>query len=289
MQVSTLRPGLLVSLKTTVSGNVSYQVTQLEAERVTATGEARARWETTKTVTDPQEHQRATEARAKARWTVARICATSAFGLLCPENRAAELEAAINEARRIVDEFNRTAAYTRLGVYVISGRIAADDVEAVRAINSEVTELLATMEKGVAELDAGAIREAANKARNLGSMLTKDAAERVQVAIDAARTAARKITKAGEGAAIQIDQYVIQQITAARTAFIDLSEIAEVQAPEAAARPVEFAPETDDDEPAAPKGWDKVEAGAPALDYDEPAPVINAAPASFGANLVLEF
>ena len=280
LKASTLRPGFLVSLNTTVSGNVKYSVQQLEAEYLTADGEARARWETEKRVKDPQEQKRATEARSKARWTVARVCATSAFGLLCPEDRAAELEAAIIEARKIAETFNVTANYTRIGVYVITGRVASDDVEAVRAINSEVQALLSAMEKGVQNLDATAIRDAANKARELGSMLSPDAQERMQVAIDAARSAARRIKKAGEGAALIIDTYAIGQITAARTAFIDLDDAREVAAPVVDGRAVDFTP--DESTSAEIKA-------AFALDFDEPAPTKSAAPTAYGAALQLEF
>ncbi len=42
----------------------------------------------------------------------------------------------------LADEFNATARLTRLYVNVIAGRIAPDDVEAVKAINSEVRDLL---------------------------------------------------------------------------------------------------------------------------------------------------
>ena len=46
MQTNTIRPGLLVSLKTTVRGNVSYQHTDIEPEHLTETGQQLAKWET---------------------------------------------------------------------------------------------------------------------------------------------------------------------------------------------------------------------------------------------------
>ena len=183
-------------------------------------------------------------------------------------------------AGEIAETFNVTANYTRIGVYVITGRVASDDVEAVRAINSEVQALLSAMEKGVQNLDATAIRDAANKARELGSMLSPDAQERMQVAIDAARSAARRIKKAGEGAALIIDTYAIGQITAARTAFIDLDDAREVAAPVVDGRAVDFTP--DESTSAEIKA-------AFALDFDEPAPTKSAAPTAYGAALQLEF
>lgn len=272
LQTSTIRPGLLVSLKTTLQGNVSYRTETLESENITADGAQRARWETERTVTDPKEHERATEKRSKIRHTVTRICANTAFGLLCPEDRAAELEAAVTEARAAAEAFNATASYSRISVYVITGRVAADDKEAVRAINSEVTNMLAEMERGVRNLDASAIRDAANRARSLGSMLTPAAAARVADAIEAARAAAKRIVKAGETAAVEVDRYALNKIANARTDFLDMDEAAEVAAPAAEARAVDLEPETEFEEGAR---WDRAaqEAEARGLDMDEAYPL----------------
>ena len=115
------------------------------------------------------------------------------------------LDAAIRDANRVVDEFNATASLTTLRLYCYVAEIAQDDVTAVQNINREVRDLLSDMAAGVEKLDAKVIRAAANKARELGGMLSPDAQVRVQFAIDAARAAANQIVKAGEAAAIEID------------------------------------------------------------------------------------
>jgi hypothetical protein len=243
MKTSTLRPGLLVSLKTSVTGNVAYKTFDLESEHLTPEGIKRARWETEKTVSDPEEHDRAIKVRSKARSLVTAICAQSDFGLLCPLERAGDLDSAFREARALADEFNDEARITRVQVFIIAGVVAQDDVEAVRAINSEVRGLLADMESGLQRLDVGAIREAANKARNLGSMLAPEAAERVQEAINAARSAARKIVKAAEEGAAEVDQATLRKLAEARTAFLDIDEGGEMVEPVAEARAIDLAPE----------------------------------------------
>lgn len=242
MQTSTLRPGLLVSLKTSIVGNVSYRTSDIEAARVDENGEQHSRWETEKTVIDPAEHERATKARGKARSAVSRVCANSAFGLLCPESEADKLEAAIAEARQIADEFNASAQVTRIAIYVIAGRVASDDVEAVRAINSEVKDLLDQMQRGVQDLEPSQIRDAANKARSVSQMLSKDAQDRVADAIEAARKAARQIVKAGEAAAIEVDQMALRKLAQARTAFLDLSEQTAVETPQVEVPTVDLEP-----------------------------------------------
>lgn len=252
LQSTTLRPGLLVSLKTSIHGNVDYAKTTLEPEHVTETGAERARWETVRTIADPAEHEAAEKVRGKVSSLVRGVCAKSAFGLLCPEADSWKLDDAITQAREAAAIFNRGAKLSRVSVYVITGRIAADDAEAVRAINSEMRDLLAAMENGVRSLDAEAIRDAANRARNLGAMLPAEVTERVQGAIDAARKAARIIVKSGEQAAGEIDAATLRNIAAARTAFLDLDDAGEVQATTETGRALDMEPETPASRAAAP-------------------------------------
>lgn len=245
MQTSTLRPGLLVSLKTSVAGNVQYHKVTVEADHVTETGERRARWETERTIADPDEHEKAIKLRSAARALVTRECSASAFGYLCPESASETLSAAVLAAHAMVDAFNATAAMSRVSLYVITGRVAADDVEAVRAINSEVRDLIAAMESGARNLDVKVIREAAGKAKSIGAMLSPDAQARVTVAVEAARDVARRIVKAGDQAAAEVDQRVLQTLAESRTAFLDLGDAGEIAAPAETARALDLAPAED--------------------------------------------
>ena len=244
LKASTLRPGLLVSVKTSIRGNVTYSTRDLDPDHIESDGSRQARWETERRIADPQEHEAAIKARSKARTLIGGVCAESAFGLLCPENQADSLDGAVAEARRIAEEFNANARLTRVYVNVIAGRIAPDDVEAVRAINSEVRDLLADMAEGVKNLNVKAIRDAANRARSLGAMLSTDARARVQAAIDAARRAASNIAKSGEQAAIEIDRRALEAITESRTAFLDMDEPSAIAAPPIAGRAIDFTPAT---------------------------------------------
>lgn len=244
---STLRPGLLVSLKTSLRGNVAYDKRVIEDEHQTAEGTQLARWETARTVTDAKEHEAGKTARGKAAGAIRRVCAQSAFGLLCPEADAEALDAAVAEARKIADEFNATAALSRISIYVITGRIAPDDVEAVKAINSEIADLLRNMEAGIKNCDVKAIREAASRAKEIGAMLPPDSEARVRIAIDTARDAAKKLVKAGETAATEVDVVAIRKIAEARTAFLDLDDAGEIGTPEADARALDLTPSARED------------------------------------------
>jgi len=225
---------------------VHYARVDLEPDHTTADGARVAKWETRRAIPDPNEFERATAARGKARSLVAAVCCPSSFGLLCPTAKEEELFEAISAAREVAEAHNTGAALTRIGVYVLVGRVASDDAEAARAIGSEIRELLDAMRACITAADPAGIREAANKARALGGMLSNDVAGQVSAAIVEARAAARaivqRVEKAGETAADVVAQCYTQKIDAARFAFLDLDEGAAVQSEAPAARGIDFEP-----------------------------------------------
>ena len=244
MKTSALKPGLLVSLKTSVRGGVDYQRQEIGQDHTTAEGERVAKWETTRTITDPAEYERAVQARGKARNTITTVCCDSSFGLLCPDTREQELQAAIEAARQLANDYNKTAAASRIEVYVLLGRVAQNDVEAARAISAEVRELLDDMKAGITSADPEIIRDAANKARQIGGMLTDETAAQVSAAVNEARKAARdivkRVEKAGEQAGKVVAELSIKSIEAARFAFLDMGDTAPVQHDAPAARSVDL-------------------------------------------------
>ncbi len=249
---TTLRPGLLVGLSTAIKGNVKYNKTET-VESMTDGGVLVAEWETERTTLDPKEHELAVKVRAKARSLVGSVCAATAFGFLCAEEDRADLDKAFAEAAKLCEEFNVSARVTRIKFYAVTGRIAPDDAGAVRAINSEIRGLIADMQDGIDKLDVEAVRNAAKRATQLGSMLNPDAQAKMQDAIKAARSIATQMVKAGEQVAIEIDAATINKLTSARTAFLDLDDATEVAAPEdTSGRALDLAPHEAVAEPAAP-------------------------------------
>jgi hypothetical protein len=228
MRVTLIRPGLLVSLKSTVRGGVSYQKRTLEADHTEGDGNTRvARWETTRQIEDAVEHEAAVTARRKARQAIIRICCQTSLGLLCPESDETELSDAIGEAQRIADEHNKEARFTRVDVFVLTGRIADNDEQAARAIGSEVRDLIAAMEAGVRAADPEAIRDAANRARAMAGMLSRDVQKKVSDAIAEVRAVAKEIVRrvetAGDVAAEVVDGLKLEALQSARFAVLDLT------------------------------------------------------------------
>src|SRR5262249_22550557 len=80
---------------------------------------------------------------------------------------------------------------------------------------------------GLERLDVEAVRAAAKRARDVGKMLTPQLQERIGDAIKIARATARKIAKAGETAAIEVDLDAVRRVADARAACLDLDAAAD--------------------------------------------------------------
>jgi hypothetical protein len=239
----TIKPGILVSLKSSVTGGVTYTRTTLDAPKlpesiaaepadVAANRRDVERWETTKIVEDAAEHKCAEDARKKATGEIRKLCIKSAFGLICPLAYEAELTAAIERARATATGFNETARYTHVSLHVLRGHIASSDEEAVKAIGGEVRGLIAQMDSAIGKLDPEAIRDAASKAQSVAAMLGDEqsavVSEAVKAARAAARTIAKRVTKDGEIAAVVLADIKRGAIEKARFAFLDLDDAAPV-------------------------------------------------------------
>jgi hypothetical protein len=226
-----MRPTLLVSLSTEVTGGVHYQRRDLD-ERCAKDGknamgspatckrlkghegkcdfsemttEEITKWETTKIVADKAEHERATKARNKARSLVTALTVWSNFGQLCPTEREAELNAAYAQARAVVDEFNAGSMHTTVGVYMMTAEIP-DNTQNIQSLSSDLVKMIDQMMGGVNSGDEEMIREAANKLTALTEVLGDEAKSVAARAIEDARSAARAIVKAKAEKATAIEK-----------------------------------------------------------------------------------
>jgi len=232
MTIRTLRPGILVVLKTGVEGGVSYEKEVLQSETLMADGAKEAEWKTKKRVDDAEEHDRAEKRRAEVRSLIEGACAKSDFGLLCPSEREQELGLRIAKAQILVDEFNKSARASQVVFRILRGRVEQDDALATKALAGEVAGLMRRMEEGIAKLDVKAIRRAASEARSVSQMLSNEAQATVVAAIvqarDAAREIASRVEKAGELAATVLQDVRTEQIKSVRLSMLDVERGTEV-------------------------------------------------------------
>ncbi len=245
MATMTLKPGLLVSLSARMAGGVEYARVDLE-KKTEDEGSKVEKWETTKVVADPLEFERATKTRGKARSIISSVCTKSAFGLLCPADKEAALDEAIKEARLLADAFNASASMSQISVFVLKGRIAETDQQAVAAIADELKGLLAEMREGIGAANVKAIREAASRAKQMGRMLNEATTKKLNAAVEEARNIAKEITRRlddpteAESVAAYVQEVKLINLSEQRFAFLDMEPM-EAAVPVAQdARPVEM-------------------------------------------------
>jgi hypothetical protein len=227
IQVTTLRPGLLVHINTSIKGNVSYLKTEGETI-MRDDGSEYTDWETERTIKDPKEQKLATEVRSKARNLVVGVCIPTEHGLLCPVDSREALDTAFDKARDLCAAFNATAKTTRLKFNALAGFIADDDVKAMKAINSEVRGLINEMKTGIENLDVERVRDAAGRTKKIANMMPAQLQQRIDGLVKDVRAQAKRLVEAGEQAATAVDAAVLNKLAGARTAFLDLEDAATV-------------------------------------------------------------
>lgn len=246
---TTIRPGYLVNIRTSIKGNVEY--TKSEETVRTEGGTEVSEWTTERLVKNAKEQAEAVEIRSKARQMVAGICIQTEFAMLCLASRRAELDEAFDRARALCVEFNRNSTYTRIKFVGVAGFIADNDETAIKAIRSEMTELLEEITAGIDGLDPERVKDAAARAKKIGNMLPDEMQVRLNDTLKDVRKVAKKMVEAGEQVAIEIDAEVLNKITFARTAFLDIDGGEALEAPEDdTGRAVDLHPAEDGVEPA---------------------------------------
>lgn len=223
----TLQPGYLVALSVRCDGGIKYTRVDLDADKKEGDTAAVERWETTKVVDNPEEHQRARKVQSKCGSIIRSVCTHTAFGLLCPEAKLKQLQEAITEAKSLADKHNSSEenTTTTIGVYVMLGKVAQTDQEAARAIASEMRALVDEMEAGIGAGNVDAARKAASEALKMGKMLDEATNKKVSAAVEEVRAAAKEMTRkimAGEDRAAVVAKIKLDAVKSARFAFLDM-------------------------------------------------------------------
>lgn len=173
-------------------------------------------------------NHKAVKVRGQAVNEIRAVCSLSSFGLLCPIEKEKELDEAIAKANEYIKVYNDGSVHSRVSIYILKGKISNTDVEAVRALSSEVSSLIAEMENGITRLNATDIRVAANRAKQIVGTLGDEQAALLNSAIAEARTAARafvkRIEKKGESAEVVLAEIRRNELEKARVTFLDYSE-----------------------------------------------------------------
>jgi len=258
MKTQLLRPGFMLALATTMTGGTAYELHESDTER--EGGMLKRRRDSTVTIYDVEEHDKAVEVRGAARYQITRLCVKTPFGLLCPEENEAAVDAGVILAKQMVADFNATSVHTKISLYTLKGKILGNDEANAAAIASEMRNLLSEMGRAIEKMDPKAIREAIAKANEVSSMLVEEQQEKVSGAIELARVAAREIAKTlkkkGDSAISVVTEYraELAALKEAGKAFLDFEEptVATTEMPAIQIMDLDLSDET---EPAPEQVW----------------------------------
>lgn len=219
-----LQPGYLVALKTRVQGGHHSEREEV-GTHVNADGSEVVEWNTKRTIQDPEEHKAAGQIRSAISNRIKAACVWTPFGLICPAGQVERLDQALAEAETMRNEFNGFAQTCKVVFGTIRGEIAESSTEAVAAVQSEVSALLADMQAAMTLGDIGSIRDLAGRAKQMARLLEgkTNATDALGRAIAAARKVAREIVKrvekGGEDLAAVLTEAALAPIATARFAF----------------------------------------------------------------------
>lgn len=221
-----IRPGILVTLSTSIEGGIQYERIDLKAERADD-GALIEEWETQKTTEDPEEYEEAVKVRQKVRSLVKSCCVWTPFGMICPHDEVANLDRAFREAAERVEAFNADAQTCRVVYRSLRGEIAEDQVESIQSIREHVGALVSEMQSALRDGDVASIRDCASQATQMGRLLEQDSDARgllgraVKAARSAAREIVRKVEKQGDSLVSVLNEANLSAVSQARFVFLE--------------------------------------------------------------------
>lgn len=223
----SLRPGVLLSLRVSHKGGASY--TQIDREQTTdKVGAEVTRWKTERRIEDPEEYERGSKLRNKCRTIITGACLQTPFGLICPLDQIKKLNDAMQTARATAAQFNSSAKHSWIVIGALRGKIEQNDTEAMRAIGTELKDLLRRMKEEVSQANPTNVRDLAWRAKQLGGMLEDTQQTQIDKAVKAARKAAseiaKRVEKQGEETAAVLATLKLEELELNRFAWLEATD-----------------------------------------------------------------
>lgn len=222
-----LRPGLLVCFGTRIEGGIKHERSKVQETRL-EDGALLKEWDAKTRIQDPEEFEAVTRLRLEIRNVMKAVTIRTEFALMCPAERAAELQEAIAQIEAMAAGWNAEAKVYQVKVAVVLAEVAENKADAIKAIKDEVVDLMARMEdatrRGSVKEIRAAAAEAAQRAKLLDMGVEGEQDSEIQEAMDIARSIARKIVKrvekGGENLAAVLEEQNLEPMSAARMRFI---------------------------------------------------------------------
>lgn len=163
-----IQPCILVTDKLQVGRGVSYHRRDLETNE-RADGSEISTWETERHYKNKEEAKLADQVYSNARYKIRAKCLYTEVGYICPADKESELRAAIEEARDMVETFNKKAKYCHIMFRIVCTRLETDNTDGIEALKE-------TLQRNTEELRAALLEFDFKKARNM-LIATKPAVE----------------------------------------------------------------------------------------------------------------
>lgn len=189
--VYIIRPGVLVTLRSSVQGGVYYDREEMAVDQDAGGAESGGStrvWKTTQRVPDPEEYARAKRVRGRAVSAIWNRSVKTVYGLICTDDDKPALDEAIKKAMDEVQAFNAGAKHTKVTLNVLRPRLVLGETS--EAIAAETSEAVDALDASVESGDVQAIRKAANEAAEISRLLDGGLRERIVQKVKAAREAA---------------------------------------------------------------------------------------------------
>lgn len=191
----SIEPCILVSFKLKVERGVTYHRTDL-SNTVNDDGSEDALWETKRHFRNRAEAKEAERIYAKARQRVRSVTLETPIGFICPLSKERELQAAVDESQRLVDDFNKTATTCKIHVVYVPSRINADNVGGVSMLKSKLEETTMEIRKALTTFDAKGAREVLYATKRMVDVLADpESREELRTAREEAGQLCKEITR----------------------------------------------------------------------------------------------
>jgi hypothetical protein len=258
LQISNIKPGILVTEHISLTGGIHYCREFIDSRREDQT--LVREWHTIAHTDNVDERKEAQKIASRVYASLRRVCAQTPVGLICPASSGQELAETLTEMRGLIDVFNSTAKTCRILAYHACFEVASTNHTALQAVLDRVAEIATnvdgaiTMEdskaiervpkrflRGVtptayaalsqeqkdallARVRAELIRSAIAEARGLDTLLPDEAGTELRQVIQEARRAARKICNRVERRGDSLDEVIsevdLTGIRKTRAAFV---------------------------------------------------------------------
>jgi len=226
-----LKPSFIIVGDVAVRGGVQYTVNN--PDEWEEGSEHHKRWETHRTIFDPEEYNSGRATKARLQRQLNEVCTRSAIGLICPyefEDRYREI---VESIKSEIKDWNDIAKTCKLSFYPVEFEIEGANQKVAEALMRQLIELMEDLREALNKGDFKEVRNLLRNKKGFSEILPDDLGQDLREALESAREQAKELAKQARENA---DQFELVQravdtskVSLARLAFVEYAdEVTEV-------------------------------------------------------------